>query len=169
VLDGVKTDVGVVPRPRAEIDKLTSLVRSASGVSDARGDVVALESMPFAIEPAEPVVNPSTGEPSASNLRILRRWGPAAAGLVLLASLLASVVAVRARRGRVHDDQSPAQLVAGETPPALPTTTQPAALDSGDLRTRAHARAAQDPATAALVLRFWLGTATTDKDGTNKS
>jgi flagellar M-ring protein FliF len=170
VLDGVRTDVGVVPRPRAELDKLTALVRSASGVTDARGDVVALESMPFAIEPTEPLMNPSPGEPTASNLRTLRRWGPAAAGLVLLASILVGIVAVRARRGRAYDDaQSPAQLIAGETPPVLPATIQPATLDSGDLRTRAHARAAQDPATAALVLRFWLGTATTDKDGTNKS
>ncbi len=54
VLDGVKTASGVVPRSREEIEKLTGLVRSASGVSDARGDVVALESMPFAIEPIDP-------------------------------------------------------------------------------------------------------------------
>ena len=30
-------------------------------------------------------------------------------------------------------------------------------LDPEELRTRAHDRAADDPATAALVLRFWLG------------
>jgi hypothetical protein len=30
-------------------------------------------------------------------------------------------------------------------------------LEPDELRTRAHERAADDPATAALVLRFWLG------------
>jgi len=170
VLDGVKTDTGVVPRPRAEIDKLTALVRSASGANEARGDVVALESMPFAMETAEPVVSPTAGEPTAPLVRALRQWAPAGVGLVALLAIIVGIVTVRARRGPVHEDTlDAAQLVAGETPPVLSTTVQPAALDSGDLRSRAHARASQDPATAALVLRFWLGTASTDKDGTTKS
>ena len=44
----------------------------------------------------------------------------------------------------------------------LPPTVEAARLDAGaaplDLRARAVERATQDPATAALVLRFWLGT-----------
>ena len=170
VLDGVKTDVGVVPRPRDEIEKLTALVRSASGVSEARGDVVAVESMPFAVEPPEAAPKAPAGESSALSHNIVLRWAPAAAGVVLVAIVVGGIAAARSRRARVRQaEQTTGQLVEGLAPQVLAAASQPAALDSGDLRTRAHARAAQDPATAALVLRFWLGTVSTDKDGLNKS
>ncbi|MGA2450016.1 MAG: flagellar basal-body MS-ring/collar protein FliF [Polyangiaceae bacterium] len=170
VLDGVKTDVGVVPRPREEMEKLAALVRSAAGVNESRGDGVALESMPFAIEAPEQTAKAPAGENSLLSLGSVRRWAPVAAGLILLALVAAVVGATRMRRARAERAaQAPAQLVEGEAPAVLAAAAQPAALDSGDLRTRAHARAAQDPATAALVLRFWLGTVNADKDGLNKS
>jgi hypothetical protein len=42
-------------------------------------------------------------------------------------------------------------------PPEETEAVQIEKLDPEELRTRAHDRAADDPATAALVLRFWLG------------
>ena len=57
VVDGVKTTgpagaEQVVPRTREELDKLTTLVRSAVGFDEDRGDSVTVESVPFFIEPA---------------------------------------------------------------------------------------------------------------------
>jgi len=172
VLDGVKSENGIVPRPASELDKLTALVRSASGIVESRGDVIALESIPFSIILPETLPVAATSESSSSlNVRALRRWVPAATGVVAIAIVALAVVGVRARRSRAQQlADSVRQLAPGISEPLLATSsTQTPALDSGDLRTRAHARAAQDPATAALVLRFWLGTATSEKDSTTKS
>jgi flagellar M-ring protein FliF len=38
-----------VPRPAAELEQLTALVRSAAGIDDERGDVVEIVSRPFAV------------------------------------------------------------------------------------------------------------------------
>ena len=172
VLDGVKADKsdksdkadkGMVARPQAELDKLAMLVRSAAGASDARGDVVTVESMVFALgadampEDAAPLV------PAGSDrLLLAKRWAPAAVGALVL--LVAVGVVVRARR-RTTLAPSLQALSAGEVVPSLETELRPA-LNSGDLRAQALSRATQDPATAALVLRFWLGTASPDVGAT---
>jgi flagellar M-ring protein FliF len=152
VLDGTKTDKGLVPRPKEELDRLTALVRSAAGVADARGDSVTVESMPFVASDAE-ATEAVVAPPALGKLEMAKRWAPVALGAVLVASF-----AIAALRWRP-------QLVAA-LPPAIAEVIAPAAvaapltplLDSGDLRAKAHARALSDPATAALVLRFWLGT-----------
>jgi flagellar M-ring protein FliF len=152
VLDGTKTDKGLVPRPKEELERLTALVRSAAGIADSRGDSVTVESMPFvpAEEASEAVVQPV----APSKLEIAKRWAPVALGAVLVASF-----AIAALRWRPQ--------IAAALPPAIAQVISPAPelaaplaplLDSGDLRAKAHARALSDPATAALVLRFWLGT-----------
>jgi hypothetical protein len=63
-------------------------------------------------------------------------------------------------RGRKRTTPAPSlqALTAGEVPASLESELRPV-LNSGDLRAQALSRATQDPATAALVLRFWLGTA----------
>src|ERR1700690_1963410 len=48
VLDGGKGDKGMVIKPREELDKLPTLVRSSAGASETRGDAVTVESMVFA-------------------------------------------------------------------------------------------------------------------------
>jgi flagellar M-ring protein FliF len=156
VLDGIKGDKGVVSRSRDELDKLSTLVSSAAGISLARGDVVSVESIPFAGN-AEAV--PSETPPPASSVadksRSLQRFAPIAAGAMVLVGVAG--VLLRRRRARRLAAQM-AQLPAPEAPPVLEAAVRPV-LDSADLRTQALTRATQDPASAALVLRFWLGTA----------
>ncbi len=102
VLDGVNGPNGAkgAPRSREEIDKLAALVRSAAGINDARGDLVTVESMPFA--DAEPAAEAPPPAPSAfaafTKLQGARRWAALAGGAVVL--LLVVGIAALARRGR---------------------------------------------------------------------
>jgi flagellar M-ring protein FliF len=164
VLDGLKTPAGQVPRSRDELDKLAALVRSAAGASDARGDLVTVESIPFVVAEAEPSAGPPGPGPIAAKLEVARHWAPFALGSVLVLTL---AMAVLKRRGQAATDLG-LQLATPSAPSALEGVLQPV-LDSGDLRARAHARATQDPATAALVLRFWLGNDTPQTSGSSKS
>jgi flagellar M-ring protein FliF len=158
VLDGVKGDKGMVARPREELDKLATLVRSAAGASQTRDDVVTVESMPFAGTADGPVEAVSPPPVAQERLRVVQRWAPAAVGGIVLLAF----AGVLLRRGKsAARAQSVAALPAGDVPPSLEAAVRPV-LDTGDLRAQALSRATQDPATAALVLRFWLGTATPD-------
>jgi flagellar M-ring protein FliF len=155
VLDGVKGGTGFIARPREELEKLATLVRSASGSSEARGDVVTVESMPFAasaeVQPAEtPVPAPVVSD----RLRVAQRWAPIAVGGLLVITGLG--FALQRRRSAAHAVSLRA-FAAPEIPSTIETAVRPA-LDSGDLRAQALSRATQDPASAAVVLRFWLGT-----------
>jgi hypothetical protein len=89
-------------------------------------------------------------------MQMVKRYGPyAGAALVAMIVLVIAGAAMRRRR------PAPTPVVAElSTTPAVPSLEAPLrpVLDAADLRTRAHSRASQDPATAALVLRFWLGT-----------
>jgi flagellar M-ring protein FliF len=156
MLDGIKTDKGVVSRPREELDKLAVLVSSAAGASQARGDVVSIESMPFATT-ADAIPSEATAPPQVAfeKSKVVQRWAPLAAGAVALLGFAA--FALRRRRAAVAAAAPMPQLLAPETMPVLEAAVRPV-LDSGDLRTQALSRATDDPASAALVLRFWLGT-----------
>jgi len=143
----------VVPRERAELDTFAALVRSAVGASAARGDSVTVESVPFdqtptAVEPELHEASPVAGAPARS----LRAYAPAAgAALVLLT--LASIAVARRRAAAKREAATAAAL-----PQIVAAPRLDAAETAQDLRARALERAAQDPATAALVLRLWLGT-----------
>jgi flagellar M-ring protein FliF len=157
VLDGVKGEHGVTDRPRAELDRLAALVKSASGATDGRGDVVTVESMPFVIGDAPDVPVPvAPAAPTRTDL--LRKWAPIPAGGVIL---LGIVIAMTLRRRRAKRTSTPLVLSATPTTAQLEAAVTPV-LASDELRAKAHARALQDPATAALVLRSWLGTALPD-------
>ena len=161
VLDGVKGDKGMAARPKDELDKLLTLVRSASGASDARGDVVTVESMVFAGNvDAMPEAAPAP-PPVSEKMRLAQKWAPAAIGALVL--LVVAGFALRRSKKPAQDlaTAAPGGVLAGAVAPSLESELRPA-LASGDLRAQAVSRATQDPATAALVLRFWLGTATPD-------
>jgi len=162
VLDGVKGDKGIVARDRGELDKLATLVRSAAGASPARDDVVTVESMPFAGSADAPVEAAVVVPVAQGRLKVIQRWAPAGVGAV---ALLAFAGVMLRRRKSSAPAQATLGLPPGEAaPPALEATAAAAApaLEPGDLRTQALSRASADPATAALVLRFWLGTAPQD-------
>jgi flagellar M-ring protein FliF len=161
VLDGVKGDKGMAARPRDELDKLLTLVRSASGASDARGDVVTVESMVFAANvDAMPEAEPAPA-PVSEKMRLAQKWAPAAVGALVV--LLVAGFALRRSKKAAPElaTASPQGVLTGSIAPSLEAELRPA-LASGDLRAQAVSRATQDPATAALVLRFWLGTAASD-------
>ena len=156
IVDGiVRTEGGrtrVIPRETAEIERLTTLVRGAVGASADRGDVVTVESIPF-IETVEAPVRTAAARPPArpANRNRLYIAGVAAVALALVA---VAVLATRRRRGPTVE---PVGAVA-----ALPPPVEPLQLDSEAtreaLRAQVHSRVSSDPATAALVLRYWLGT-----------
>jgi flagellar M-ring protein FliF len=166
VLDGVRPPGGGAPvlRSKEELVKVAALVKAAVGVDEKRGDVVTVESVPF--DDGEPALasleapKPIAWAAVATNAK--KYWKFLAAGAVLLVLLFA----VRARRAKTVASvvETPTPLLEAEAVPnALPsglTSPTPKELpEPTDYRVPAHDRAAADPATAALVLRFWLGTA----------
>lgn len=149
-------------RSKEELARLTALVRSAVGADESRGDVVTVDSAPFAIEepPAEPPPAPSL----VATVAKLPRWAQAAAGGgVGLVALVTLALGVRRRRRRAREAAAAAKALVVAEPRAVvdgPHEDEDAdasELDGEELRAAALARAAEDPATAALVLRFWLG------------
>ncbi len=147
VQDGKTT---LVPRDRADLARLEALVRSAVGASEARGDVVTVDSIPFeedktlAEAPAPVVVS-----------GLSKKWRPYLPAAVAATALLIAAVgfmAVRARRNRQ------AEAVAQILPPVALAQQIAGGKPTVDVRAAAIERAAADPATAALVLRAWLGT-----------
>ena len=183
VLDGVaRTENGqtsIVARERADLARIEALVKSAVGWNEARGDRVTVESVPFRgseIEAARPAAR-AAATPAPSRLR---RYAPyAGAGLAGLVVLGALAWTLRRRRAPVDAPTVDAELTrpaALEAPAGMDDAIATSAtgpeeqlqgahareLEGSDrldyLRQRAIEQAQQDPATAALVLRFWLGT-----------
>ncbi len=161
------TPPAYVPRDPKEIERLGALVKSAVGYDEARGDAFRIESAPFArldgLDDVEAPVVPVWK----------RHWQWAAAGAAALMALLAAVVLVW--RGRKK--QRPAGVAAKALPGATafaPALSEGATVlgvleqagDSGDpslatppvdFRARALELASADPATAAVILRGWIG------------
>jgi flagellar M-ring protein FliF len=159
IVDGVpKTDgetTKVEPRSGEELTKLAALVKTAVGADDARGDVVTVDSVPF-LETAE--VIPLAPAPTAPPVLAFEweKYLPAAiaAGVLVLG---AGFFGIWRRRKRIAaaakeaEDKAMKELAAPAEAPKL-SPAPPI-----DLRAAAHEKAARDPATAALVLRSWLG------------
>lgn len=150
---------------KEDVDRMTALVRSAVGADEKRGDVVTVESVPF-LE-AE-VVMPAQARSLLSYVpEAYRRYVPyaaAGAGAFLLFGIVALVARSRRRARRARQLATTVAIVAAEK------DTKDGGiivekLEPEELRTRAHDCAAEDPATAALVLRFWLGEGDDRKDG----
>ena len=167
VVDG-KPEAGNAPRPREELDKLAGLVRGAVGIDDKRGDVMTVESVPFHIEPPTPEAPPLTPKIPPQVQKYLPIAG-GVLGLLLVGLLLrawrrsrkarAAVVLAAAEAAKKAEIK---QLAEGaiEPPSKLLEAKSPS-----DLRAEAIKRAKDDPATAALVLRTWLGTAGAEAKG----
>lgn len=173
VVDGVPDvdDEGeptIRPRDQAEIDQLTALVRSAVGANDARSDVVTVASMAFIDNTSTGAANeneelaPEVPAPAVppTQLEKLKGYAPYAVLGVLALVLLTAAAIVRRRRRRSSEvlaaELAPAALPASPSFAALPEAEEMAVLLNP--REEALRRAADDPASAALVLRAWLGT-----------
>ncbi len=151
LLDGVSGKA----RPEAEVVRLGELAKRAVGFDAQRGDELDISSAPFVRADEVAVVAP----PPAAQRLPPRSWmiGGAAGLLVLLA-----LVALLARRRpapppaglELFAGQSVAQLEARAAgAPALPAALQD---PREQLRERARALAAKDPARAAHVLKAWM-------------
>jgi flagellar M-ring protein FliF len=173
VVDGIRPAGGgpAQVRSKEELAKIASLVKAAVGVDEKRGDLVTVESVPF--DETEVAVAAATPKgiawtPIAEKAK--KYWKFELAGVGVLA-LLMMVMVMRARTRAKIAAAEVAQLEAAAKAPALvatseeaaaelPGTPEPKALEAPrDWRAEAHDRAENDPATAALVLRSWLGTA----------
>jgi flagellar M-ring protein FliF len=160
VLDGVPQmengKLVVLPRSHEELEKLTLLVRSAVGANDFRGDMVTVDSIPFdAAKNALDAVPASVETPHA--IKTWRAYLPVGIGAAVLVLLLVGgIIVTRRRSSKVLEAATqflPPAVVAQQLGTSNPTI---------DVRAAAIERAAADPATAALVLRAWLGTMDAD-------
>ena len=148
-------------RSKEEVEQLAALVRSAVGADERRGDLVTVESVPF-LEPEPAPVDPGTISPIPPRFR---KYVPfAIAGAAVVAVLIFWIAVRRAlQRARARAARAAATAKEASVKALVVATADEAPtilvekLDPEELRARAHDRAADDPATAALVLRFWLG------------
>lgn len=167
VVDGVtRTENGqarVVPRDAAELEHLRALVRGAIGANDARGDVITVESIPFQETLDAPLNTPAPRRVVARPGRFSRAY--IIGGVIAVAALLV-VIALLALRRRARPDTLAAIQLPG-LPPQEPVPQLDPEVVRETLRAQVHARVLADPATAALVLRFWLGTDAPERNAKN--
>lgn len=162
------------PRSKEEVEKIASLVRSAVGVDEKRGDMVTVEAVPFLVEPPAPAAPPSLFTMPTEPKKLAPIAGGAA--LVVIVTMLLIARRIRKRRKEVslalalaaEKEKQNAEEITVEilgTPSKKDKNGDDAdALPSGDdLKRLVRERAAMDPATAALVVRGWLGSATDNK------
>lgn len=144
---------------KEEMEKISSLVRNAVGYDAQRGDAVTVEAVPF-LGGAAPEAAP---EPSLlSRIPPKKLYG--AAGALALVTLVALALAVRSMKKK--SAVRTALAIASAKEKAAVEAVQVEILapepkkDEGDpdeLRRLVKERAQLDPATAALVVRSWLG------------
>ena len=149
-----------VPRQPAELERLAELVKGAVGYTAERGDFLQIECAPF----AGTDVSDLTEAPSPFSKKQLV-YLAVAGGVFLLLLAVAIFVLVRRPKGRgarpahvavtklTGDAAVAAALGGADAVPALPT----APPDRSALRAHAIEIASRDPATAAVILRGWLG------------
>jgi flagellar M-ring protein FliF len=163
VVDGVtRTEGGqtrVVPRDAAELAHLSALVRGAIGANTERGDVVTVESIPFQ-ETLDAPVTTAARRVAARPSRTSRAY--VIGGVVAVAAVLLGVALLALRRRSRPENTTGIQIPG--LPPQEPVPQLDPEVVRESLRAQVHARVLADPATAALVLRFWLGTDAPDRN-----
>lgn len=154
VVDGVPGAEGkTVPVKVEDLDKLSKLVRSAVGADEKRGDVVTVEQVRF----QEPEAQPVAAAPVSIVSRLpapVRKWGAVGAVAALVLFFFAFAVLVRRARRRAEPLETIALPAPGPEPELLPEGPSPA-----QMREEAVRQARLDPATASLVVKYWLGSA----------
>jgi flagellar M-ring protein FliF len=152
-----------VARNREELDRLGELVKGAVGFSDTRGDVLRIESAPFArVDDDVPAAPPAPLYARAP------KWAYGAlAGGVALAVIGVAVASRRRKKAKqialktatLSAPVVPAPLEGQMAPPELPPA-EDADAERERIRAEALELAAKDPASAAVVLREWLSAPT---------
>ena len=154
-----------VPRSQQEIDVLDAVVKRAVGFNQLRGDNVVVQGAKFARMEEPPVAE------DPKWLVQGKRYWPLAAGVAALLVMSVLVLSYRSRskkaaaaeaaqleasRAEARTGSADGVLGAGVATPELAAAS---GLSFEQIRTQALELAAKDPATAAVVLRHWLGSA----------
>lgn len=161
-----------LPRSAEELAQLTALVRSAVGYDEERGDSVTVESVPFFLAP------PPEDVPEEHLLPIPEEYRTQAEPFLPLARYVGIGLGVliaffwirrRIRLRRSDYEERVLELEAAEKLKELETKAAELAKANEpeeepepipvDYRVEALRRASEDPATAALIMQHWLGTA----------
>jgi flagellar M-ring protein FliF len=149
----------MVPRDEEEIARLGALVKSAVGATDTRNDVVTVDSIPFIGNvtelggSGEAPVNAPVAPPT--QIEQVKRFAPYGVAALLGVTLLGAFAISRRRRNKKQKALEAVEL--------LPAAAKVAELEGVEEllllnpRDEAMRVAAEDPATAALVVRHWLG------------
>lgn len=176
----------VVPRDAEELERIRALVRGSVGASESRGDVVSVESIPFQTTIDTVPRMASGARRPAPAPRFNRTHLGALAGVAVVLLLVGAAALRRRRRAAAaatastnataselalspataatsvtlspvpgYEAAPPSTELAPHTDPAVPPPDPEAVRDA--LRAEVHARVLADPASAALVLRYWLG------------
>ncbi len=172
VIDGVPspTEKGkVIPRTRAELDKLANLVRSAVGFNEERGDEVTVESVPFFLEkiqeaPYEPPIIPIPEKMYKKYHKFIPLAKNVAAFFLVVIAALILRRGWKKRAERI-EEQHAKELAAQERRAELEAAKVVDAVEPEperlDYRRAALRPPPDDSATAPQVMRPLLGTATT--------
>lgn len=174
VVDGSPVVVGGPPRSKEEVDKIASLVRSAVGYDEKRGDAVTVEAVPFL--GSEPAAAPEASLFDLKNLKNvnakdLKKYWPVGAGVGGLLFAMVAVLSIRSRRRKKAkkalelaeaEKKKALELAAAEETkllgePADVTEIKDEGPSPDDLRALVRDKVLRDPASAAIVLRGWLG------------
>jgi flagellar M-ring protein FliF len=175
VVDGEKT---VVPRPPEEVAKLTALVRGAVGYDEDRGDVVTVESVPFN-KPAAAAADKPAGlidlvPPKYKKYAPLAAWAALGAAGTLLLVVLLFILKLKSRRNarqkrKEEQRQKLRELKESKLAKARGLLPGQEESEHADYRVEALQQAEESPATAALVMRHWLGTAGENAEDAKKA
>ncbi len=144
-------------RDPEELEQIEKLVRSAVGADDRREDLVTVECIPFSFDAAATSAGAADvpiAAPLASPFEAYKKQLPYGVGGAIGLAAIVTLLAVRRARKRARDNASLAILTAAPVENLLAAEPVAPALVA---RSEALRRAEDDPATAALVIRHWLG------------
>ena len=158
VVDG-GPGVNGLTHSKEEMEKISSLVRNAVGYDEKRGDAVTVEAVPFLVGEA-PMAAPT---PSFISTIPPKKLYPALGGLALVFLVFVALSARSMKKKHTvrtalalasAKDRAAAEAVRIEILAPEPKKDE---SDPDELRRMVRERAQLDPATAALVVRSWLG------------
>ena len=174
LVDGVygkndKGDIVYQPRTKEEIDQIASLVRTAIGFDQKRGDQVEVVNLRFAETPVNPLTEPSgwLGALQFTKDDIMRAIEMVVMGLLGLVVLL-MVVRPLVRRVLAPEKKAiaapPAQLVDAIAPETIEPSETARKIDIAQIQGQVHAQSVQkvgeladrNPSEAVSIIRQWM-------------